>query len=58
MISERSNDTEDWSNDCWKFNFAITEINNILKYIQIEKSILNGINISQYSLFLLYFWSN
>ncbi len=38
MISEGSCDTEDWSNDCWKFKFAITEINDILKYIQIENS--------------------
>ncbi len=32
MISE-NDDTE----DCCKFNFAITEINFILKYIKIEK---------------------
>ncbi len=25
--------TEDWSNGGWKFSFAITEINYILKYI-------------------------
>ncbi len=36
MISEGSCDTEDWSNGSWKFNFAITEINYILKYINIE----------------------
>ncbi len=24
MSSEGSCDTEDWSNDCWKFSFAIT----------------------------------
>ncbi len=24
-------DTEGWSNVCWKFSFAIIEINNILK---------------------------
>ncbi len=36
MISERSRDTEDWSNDCWKFSFAITGIKYILKYIKIE----------------------
>ncbi len=34
MISEGSCDTEDQSNDCWKFSFAITDINNIFKYIQ------------------------
>ncbi len=27
-------DSEDWSNDCWKFSFAIIGINWILKYIQ------------------------
>jgi len=26
MISEGSCDTEDWSNGCWKFSFAITGI--------------------------------
>ncbi len=35
MIHEWSCDTEDWSNGCWKFSFAITGINYILKYIQI-----------------------
>ncbi len=38
MISEGLSDAEDWSNGCWKFSFAITRINHILKYIQIEKS--------------------
>ncbi len=37
MISEGSCDTEDWSSGCWKFSFAITGINYILKYIKIEK---------------------
>ncbi len=37
MISEGSCDSEDWSNGCWKFSFAITEINYILKYVKIEK---------------------
>ncbi len=37
MISEGSCDTEDWSNDCWKFSFAITRINYILKYTEMEK---------------------
>ncbi len=23
MISEESRDTKNWSNDCWKLNFAI-----------------------------------
>ncbi len=31
-------DTEDGSNDCWKFNFAITGISYIVKYIKIENS--------------------
>ncbi len=33
MISEWSCDTEDWSNGCWKFSFAITGINyNLTSY--------------------------
>ncbi len=32
MISERSSDTEDWSNGCCRFSFTITWINDILKY--------------------------
>ncbi len=35
MISEGSCDTEDWSNDA-ENSALITEINYILKYIQIE----------------------
>ncbi len=31
-------DTEDWSNRCWKFSFAITGINYILKYVKIKIS--------------------
>ncbi len=31
MISEGSCDTDEWSNGCWQFSFAITEINCILK---------------------------
>ncbi len=38
MVSEGSCDTEDWSNGCWKFSFAIKWINYIIKYIKIEKS--------------------
>ncbi len=38
MISEGSYDTKDWSNGCWKISFAITGINHILKYSQIENS--------------------
>ncbi len=43
MISVGSCDTEDWSNNCWKFSFTIIEINYIL---------IN--NISQYYSFLLF----
>ncbi len=46
-ISEWSCDTEDQSNDCWKFSFAITEINYILKYIKTEKKYFKLNNISQ-----------
>ncbi len=38
MIAEGSCDNKDWRNGCWKFSFAITEINYILKYIKIEYS--------------------
>ncbi len=54
LISEGSQDTENWSDDCWKFSFAITEINNILRNIKIEKAILNCNNTSQY----YYFYCN
>ncbi len=37
MISEGSCDTEDWSNSFWKFSFAITGINYILKQKIISK---------------------
>ncbi len=47
MISEGSCDTEDWSNDA-KNSALITGINYILQYIQIEDSILNCKNVSQY----------
>ncbi len=36
MISEGSYETDDWSDGCWKFSFAITEKKSILKYIKIE----------------------
>ncbi len=39
MISEGSCDTEEWSNDAENSDL-ITEINYILKYIQIEDSYL------------------
>ncbi len=32
-------DSEDWSNGSWQFSFAITRINYILKYINVENSI-------------------
>ncbi len=44
MYFEGPCDTEDWSNGCWKFNFAIKVINNILKYIKIENCYLYCIN--------------
>ncbi len=42
MISERSCDTEDWSNDAEKSAF-LTGINYILKYIQIENSYFKSV---------------
>ncbi len=57
MISWRSCDTEDWSNDA-ENTALITEINYILKYIKIENCYLNCNNISQNNSFFLYFWSN
>ncbi len=39
MISGGSCDTEDWSNDA-ENTALITEINNILQYIQIENTYL------------------
>ncbi len=33
IISEGSCDTEDWSNNCWKFSFAITGINFFKKIL-------------------------
>jgi len=38
MISEGSCDTEGWSDDSYKFSFAIKRINYILKYIKIENN--------------------
>ncbi len=45
--SEASCHTKHWSNGCWKFNFAITEINYILKYIKLGK-VANCNNILHY----------
>ncbi len=57
MISEGSCDTEDWSNGCWKFSFAITGINYILKDVQVENSYFKILilfyNITVFSLFLI-----
>ncbi len=39
-ISKGSCDTENRSNSCWKFSFAITETNYNFKYIKIEYNIL------------------
>ncbi len=48
MISERSRDTEDWSNDAENSDL-ITEINCILTYTFTQKTdILNCNNISQF----------
>ncbi len=38
LIRKITRDTEDWSNGCWKFNIAFTQINYILTYNQIENS--------------------
>ncbi len=50
MISEGSCDTENWSKDA-ENSSLITEINNILKYITIEKNNLNCNNILLYYVF-------
>ncbi len=50
MISKESRDTENRSNDCWKLSFAITRMNDILKYIQVENSYFK-LNFSQYYCF-------
>ncbi len=39
MISDESCDAEDWNNACWKFSFAIIEINDILKYVTLDHKI-------------------
>ncbi len=50
MISEGSCDTEDLSNGFWKFSFAITGVNCILKYIKLN-NILNWDYIWRYYCF-------
>jgi len=47
MISEGSYNTEDWWS--WKLSFAITGINYILKYINIENNV---------AIFTVLLWSN
>ncbi len=48
IISERATcDTEDWSNGCWKFWFAITGIDYVLKYISRKTVMLNCNNLWQ-----------
>ncbi len=49
-----SHDTEDWSNDCWKSNYAIISIKfeNIFKQ---KTVILNGNYISEYYCFYCIF---
>ncbi len=53
----RSCDTEDWSNDA-ENSALITEINDILTYIQIQNRYLKFKWYLTIFLFLLYFWSN
>ncbi len=55
MISEGPCYTEDWSNDFWKFSFAITGINYIFKYIHVENRYFNCNSISQYYSFYCIF---
>ncbi len=56
MISEGSCDTEDWSNDA-ENSALITEINYILLYIQIKKTVLlNHSDISKYYSFYCSFF--
>ncbi len=58
MISEGSCDTEDWSNDAENSDL-ITEINYILKYIQIENSFFIVIifyNITEFTVYLKKKW--
>ncbi len=57
MISEGSCDSEDWSNDAENSAF-ITEINYILKHIQIENIYFKTKKYFTILVILLYFWSN
>ncbi len=46
--------TEDWCNGCWKFSFAITRINNILKMLK-QKTLIWNCNIfSHYCWFTVF----
>ncbi len=56
MISERSGDTEDWSNDAK--NQLWLKKNIILKYIKIENCYFKFAIIFHKIIFFLYFWSN
>ncbi len=51
MISEGSCDTEDWSNDA-ENSALITEINYILKYIQIENIFFVYCNCNNFTILL------
>ncbi len=51
LISEGLCNTEYWSNGCWKFSFAITRINYIIKHIKIEN---NYLKLYKYFKILLY----
>ncbi len=48
LISEGSHDIEVWSNGCWKFSFANTGINDILKCINSYNSNINAENCSSF----------
>ncbi len=53
MISEESCDTEDWRNDA-ETSALITEINDILKYFQIENS-FSKLQFHKITVIVLYF---
>ncbi len=42
-------DTEDWRNGHWKFSFAITGINYILKYTEIENNYFKITNMAVFN---------
>ncbi len=55
QISLLECDTEDWSNGCWKFSFAITGINYILRYIKFTIYYIE--NSFQTIIVLMYFFN-